>query len=191
MNAPTFLIVAGVNGAGKSSFTASRPELLSTFPLLDPDAIAKTINPADFSGSILAAGRQVLTTAEGYLTRNESFVVETTLSGRTYLQMAKRAKGAGYRVGMVYVGLADVELSIARVKRRVCLGGHNVPEDDIRRRYSRSMENLKEAIAILDVVAILDNSTDRGHQLVGLAQSGTVESLAPIPAWAAHLASTC
>jgi len=156
-------------------------------PVLDPDATAKVIDPANFDGSVLAAGRQVLAASRGRLNAGASFAVETTLSGNTYLRMARGAKALGYSTAMIYVGLANVDLSICRVQRRVELGGHSVPEIDIRRRYPRSMANLKAALSIMDFVVIFDNSTDAGYRLLAITQGGSIQWLEPVPGWATHL----
>jgi predicted ABC-type ATPase len=182
------IIVAGVNGAGKSSLTFSNPSLLAPLRILDPDLVAKIINPADYQGSALAAGRHVLQECQRLLGMEASFCVETTLSGHTYLRLMREALGQGYRVTLLYVGLDSVEISIQRVKLRVSLGGHDVAEQDLRRRYPRSLENLKAAFGLATDAALYDNSTTTGYQTVALKQNDRIEWLAPKPAWAASLA---
>ena len=187
MTVPQFLIVAGVNGAGKSTLTSLRPDDLSLGPVLDPDAVARTLNPANYQGSAIEAAKQVLSDARECLTRAHSFAVETTLSGHTYLRMAQLAKARGFRTHLVYVGLNSPELSIDRVRIRVGLGGHDVPEQDIRRRYSRSLANLKAAISLVDSGHLFDNSGTSGYQMVALADHGEISWLAPPPLWAKGL----
>jgi len=72
------------------------------------------------------------------IAKGQTFTVETTLSGGTYLKMADRAKQCGFNVMVVFVGTASVEINLERVKARVKKGGHDVPEDDQRRRYPRN-----------------------------------------------------
>jgi predicted ABC-type ATPase len=176
--------VAGVNGAGKSTLTASRPEHLGLGPVLDPDAVARMLNPSNYSGSAIEAAKQVLAEANECLKQMRSFAVETTLSGHTYLRMLQLAKDRGFKTRLLYVGLSTPELSIERVRIRVGLGGHDVPEQDIRRRYERSLANLKTALSLVDSASLFDNSDAIGYKLVALADHGDITWLAPAPGWA-------
>jgi Zeta toxin len=93
---PVLTIIAGSNGCGKSTLTSSAREKFQQTPVLDPDAIAKSIQEAlDLNKYDIEAGKQVLRRAEELIAEKQSFTVETTLSGSTYLRMATRAKDAG------------------------------------------------------------------------------------------------
>jgi predicted ABC-type ATPase len=107
------------------------------------------------------------------LASRQSFAVETTLSGNTYLKMAARAKEAGFTVMAILVGTTSVEINIERIKGRVEKGGHDVPEDDQRRRFPRTLVNMKKLLAVVDLAVILDNSEASGYVLVGGWPSGT------------------
>ena len=93
----------------------------------------------------MAAGKEVLRLAKEHLERKESFAVETTLSGKNYLQMMQYARGIdrGFEVILIYIGTEGVEMNLARIARRVRAGGHDVPEIDVRRRYLRSPESAR------------------------------------------------
>ena len=162
MSAPAFIVIAGANGAGKSTLTRSRFPLFSQFPLLDPDAIANTIRPSDLHTVALTAGRRVLEQVESYLEAKQSFAVETTLSGKNYLQTMADARRRGFQVVLVYIGTENVEMNLARIKSRVVNGGHDVPEHDVRRRYSRSFEHLPQAIALANAAVLFDNFDGSG-----------------------------
>jgi predicted ABC-type ATPase len=98
--------------------------------------------------------------------------------------MMREAKGRGYEISLIYVGIDDVETNISRVTTRVFDGGHNVPEDDIRRRYERSIENLPKAIDLADNVSIYDNSTTSGYQRVLTIVQGNITQRAEVlPTW--------
>jgi predicted ABC-type ATPase len=128
---PTFTVVAGANGAGKSTLTRLGREGFQECAVLDPDAVARSMQRLGVrSASPIDAGRSVLEMAEGYLKSGSSFLIETTLSGNTYLRMMARAKELGYLVVLLYVGTADVSINIQRVKIRVLKGGHDVPVED-------------------------------------------------------------
>jgi hypothetical protein len=90
--------------------------------------------------SAISAGKEVLRLAKEHLARKESFAVETTLSGKNYLQMMQYARAIerGFEVVLIYIGTRSVEIHLARIAKRVRAGGHNVPEPDVRRRYLRS-----------------------------------------------------
>lgn len=126
--------------------------------------------------------------AEEYLQKRISFVVETTLSGGTYLRMMREAKCLGYRTRLFYIGTESIEINLERVKQRVSKGGHDVPEEDQLRRYPRSLRNLPLALDIADEALIADNSQSSGHRAVGIKLQGAgILWLPPVPEWAAEL----
>jgi predicted ABC-type ATPase len=187
---PVLTIIAGSNGCGKSTLTSSAREKFQQTPVLDPDAIAKSIQEAlDLNNSDIEAGKQVLRRAEELIAEKQSFTVETTLSGSTYLRMASRAKDAGFNIMVVFVGTASVEINIERVKARVKKGGHDVPEEDQRRRYPRTLANMKRLLPEADFAIILDNSAEIGYVLVALGNKGYMHWNKPVPEWAASLRS--
>jgi predicted ABC-type ATPase len=134
------LVVAGPNGAGKSTFVA---KYLSAHPrpYLCADLIATEFPNLDPISQQIAAGREFLLRMEGQLAKDESFVVETTLSGRTMRSFLARARAAGFEITIVFIYLDTAELCVQRVNQRVLHGGHSVPVDDIRRRFARSFAN--------------------------------------------------
>ena len=125
--------------------------------------------------------------ANGLLASRQSFLVETTLSGNTYLKMMARAKAAGYLVVLLYVGTEDVEINLQRVRQRVRKGGHDVPEEDQRRRYPRSLANLERALKLADEAILFDNSTSRGHVRVAEKRVDGISLFGALPNWAAFV----
>jgi predicted ABC-type ATPase len=136
----------------------------------------------------MAAGKEVLRLAKEQLERRESFAVETTLSGKNYLQMMRYSRGIdqGFEVVLIYIGTESVEINLARIAKRVRAGGHNVPEMDVRRRYLRSLQNLPAAAGIADRVLLFDNSDDLGYRLLGVFGRGLYQWFHPLPVWAAE-----
>lgn len=182
-SSPTLTIIAGPNGAGKSTFTRNTQKLLQ-IPVIDPDLEARRIQPDRPEAAAIQGGRLALSRARSYLSTNQSFAVETTLSGSTYLRMIASAKTREWQVNLIYVGLGNVEISIERVTQRVAAGGHNVPEEDVRRRYERSLANLSVALQQVDHALIFDNSTAAGHQNILTMENGRVVKQAfKLPAW--------
>ena len=132
---PTFTVVAGANGCGKTTLTRWAREEFQENSVLDPDAIDLSLHLTSAKdSSVMDAGREVISLAEGLLAARQSFTVETT-SGNSYLRMMTRAKKLGYFVVLIYIGTANVEINIERVRLRVIGGGHDVSASDQRRRY--------------------------------------------------------
>jgi predicted ABC-type ATPase len=170
---PKLLIVAGANGAGKSTLTKRWTRRLHRLgPVLDPDEIAKGINPIHPALAGIRAARTVLERTTTFLNEGSSFVIETTLSDRNrHLDLIERAHEHGFRVWLLYVGLEKSQLHLNRVADRVRGGGHDVPDADILRRLSRSLGNLPEALRRVDRALLYDNS-GRSMRLVASVQSG-------------------
>lgn len=112
--------------------------------LLEADAIAKRIHAAQPQSAAIAAGREVLRRTQGYLDSEEDFAIETTLSGNWTLAAVREAQARHFFVRLVYICLESPEQCIRRVRERVAQGGHDVPNDDVRRRDVRSLANAKK-----------------------------------------------
>ena len=179
---PTLTVIAGPNGSGKSTITASTP-IEGRERLLDPDAIARRMNPASPVAAAIAAGREVLTRTEEYLEQRASFAVETTLSSRSTLGLFQRAREAGYTTVLIFVALDSPDRCITRVRNRSASGGHSVPDADVRRRYDRSMSNLVDALPLVDYARLFDNSAGVVRPVL-IARAGVVVWRAtPPPNW--------
>lgn len=182
---PKLIVVAGPNGSGKSTFTAAG--LVGDVQVIDPDAIAREINPDDPSAAAVAAGREALSRRNEALSEGASFAIETTMSGRATFGLMERASDAGYEVELHYVRVGTPEANIDRIEQRVATGGHHVPSDDVERRYERSLNNLPEAISLSDQATLYDNS---GSEPVRVAELSR-ESFSfndQTPRWAAQAA---
>jgi predicted ABC-type ATPase len=103
--------------------------------------IATELGPLDELAQQVEAGREFVRRTEAQLTRSEDFIIESTLSGRTLKNYLGRARKAGFKITIVFIYLDSPDTCVRRVQARVRGGGHNVPEDDIRRRYLRSCRN--------------------------------------------------
>ena len=116
------------------------------------------------------------------MNNNQSFAVETTLLGNTYLKMMRDAKRKGWQINLIYIGIDNVEVNIDPVAHRVAQGGHNVPIEDIRRRYK--LENLPIALQLVDNASIYDNSTSAGHQNLLTIEDGRISrQVRELPQW--------
>jgi predicted ABC-type ATPase len=154
------LIIAGPNGAGKTTFAEEfLPNEANCPAFVNADLIAAGLSPFRPDAAAFAAGRLMLREIERQARARESFAFETTLSGRHYATRIPRWQGAGYRVKLFFLRLASPELAIARVRQRVQVGGHDVPESVIRRRFQAGWLNFSRLYKqIVDEWALYDNS---------------------------------
>lgn len=111
------------------------PEMLSCSEFVNSDEFAKSLSPFKPENASIQASRYMLQKIRYLLKRQSDFAVETTLATRTLLKTVRMAQAAGYSVTLLYFWLNSPELAIERVKARVENGGHNIPEETIRRRY--------------------------------------------------------
>ncbi len=160
MSKPVCTIIAGVNGAGKTTFAldyfAKSPDCKH---FINADLIAFGLSPLDPSQQQITASRLFLQQIKKAVMHRENFAFETTLSGRTYLKLIRQLQVDGWFVELVYLYLPGVQVSIERVAERVKHGGHDIALESIIRRYPRSIDNLVHHYAPLcDFVICLDNS---------------------------------
>jgi len=169
---PTIYVIAGCNGAGKTTFAKEfLPHEVKCLRFYNADEIARGLSPFDPSASAIKAGRLLLSEVRESIDRHETFALESTLSGKTYVHIFKHALLLGYEIELHYLWLSHVEQAIARVRRRVRMGGHDVPTADIRRRFKRSLIHLiDDYLPLATRWAIWDN---RGLPAKRLATSVT------------------
>ena len=172
---PTLVVVAGPNGCGKSTLTRTR--WFHGVEVIDPDAIADAPGPA---------GREALRRRRAAIQEGRTLAVETTLAGSGPLRLMETARSAGYRIELHYVCVESPDQSLDRIRNRVALGGHDVPEPDVRRRFARSLANLPDAIARADQVLLYDNSApDLPHREVAILTADGWWTAEVLPDWAA------
>jgi predicted ABC-type ATPase len=136
-------VIAGSNGAGKTTFAREfLPRYVRCTRFINPDLIAAGLSPFDPAAAAMEAVRLVLREIDRAMQTGVSFAFESTLSGRTYLALIKRARANGYRVHLFYLWIPSADLALARIRDRVESGGHDIPEADVKRRYARTLRNL-------------------------------------------------
>jgi predicted ABC-type ATPase len=139
---PNVYIVAGPNGAGKTTFAREfLPNYADCRNFINADLIAQGISPFSPESAAYRAGKLVLKEIDRFARRRDDFGFETTLSGRSYLRLLRELKDAGYQVSIFFLWLPTAELALSRIRQRVLVGGHDVPELDVRRRVDRSIKN--------------------------------------------------
>jgi predicted ABC-type ATPase len=177
---PVLVYLAGPNGAGKSTFFRDYLQALD-LPFVNADEIARRLHEAAFSDQMESLDRAAFEMAErlrlSLLSERLSFCTETVFSDPqgAKLEFLKQSRSLGYSVFLVFIGLSDSELSIARVMQRVATGGHDVPDEKLRGRFSRTLANLRAAVPIVSEAFLFDNSSDRNpFRLIAVYSEGKV-----------------
>jgi predicted ABC-type ATPase len=140
---PNLYIIAGCNGAGKTtaSFTIM-PEMLDCKEFVNADAIAAGLSPFNPESVAIEAGRLMLLRIHELLRAGVDFAFETTLATRSYVSLIKEAQQAGFKVTLLFIWIDSPVTAVQRVAERVMKGGHNIPSEIIERRYHRGLLNL-------------------------------------------------
>ena len=157
---PNLYIISGCNGAGKTTASYTMlPEMLECKEFINADEIAKGLSPFQPEKAAIEAGRIMIRRMEEMLRLQQDFAIETTLATKSYVSFIKKAQKVGYFVTLLYFWLSSPELAIKRVEDRVKAGGHNVPQDVIRRRYAAGAQNLFTLYTpIADYWLVVNNS---------------------------------
>jgi predicted ABC-type ATPase len=170
---PTFYLFAGSNGAGKTTFAKAYLRQLDPIPrFLNADEIARGLSPLAPQTLALRAGKLLLHEIQGCLESGKSFGLESTLSGTTYTKLLQQAKISGYQIEIHYLWIPTPALAVRRIAQRVKMGGHSIPDSDVKRRFSRSLANFLEVYAPLsDCWTFRNNSIQPASLLFDSANS--------------------
>lgn len=147
---PEIVVFAGPNGSGKSTFTAL---LKPVMDYINADEIKKNLKCSDYEAAQLAEQQR-----ETHLLNMENFCFETVMSTDRNINLLNRAKQKGYFIRCYYILTADPMINVLRVRARVEVGGHDVPEDKIISRYDRALKLIHEVVSVCDICHIYDNS---------------------------------
>ena len=167
-------VIAGSNGAGKTTFARSfLPKYEQCIEFVNADMIAAGLSPFSADTVTAQAARLMITRVHELAVSGRDFAFETTLAGRGYVSFLRSAKQRGYTVELDFLWIPKVEMSIERVAERVRMGGHHIPEDVIRRRYHAGLRNLFQLyMPLVDKSNIVDN-TKTEARLVATCIGGT------------------
>ena len=195
---PLLYVLAGVNGAGKSSIGESEFRSQGS-PVFNPDTVAQQIRMlhpdiplAMANAHAWQIGKSLL---EQAVREKRDYRFETTLGGNTIARLLEQAARSGHRLHVWFCGLASADLHLTRVRSRVARGGHDIPEGKIRERWKGSRENLIRLLPLIDHMRVYDNSAEadpaEGHRpkpvLVLEMQRGKITAppdLSRTPDWA-------
>ena len=157
---PQVYIIAGPNGSGKTTFALEfLPKYADRPAFINADTIARGLSGFSPDAVALKAGRMLLEQIEKNAAKRIDFAFETTLSGTNYLGRLRGWKREGYVVHLFFLWIPDVRLSLARVASRVKMGGHDIAEKVVRRRFHKGIQNfLKYYRAVVDSWMLFDNS---------------------------------
>ena len=160
-----YTIIGGVNGAGKSSLTGVlKAERSDLGKIIDVDKLAIQ------HGGNVEGGKAAIRMQAEYIKAGISFTQETTLSGQRPLRMAKEAKEAGYYVRLFYVGISTPQEALRRIENRVLKGGHDIPQEDVLRRFQGRFEALAKVLDFCDEAILYDN--ENGFVVVAEYRNG-------------------
>ena len=184
--APQVIVIGGPNGAGK---TSSAPDLLRDTVGIDAfvnaDLIAEGLSGFRPEDSAVEAGRILLARLRELAGRRADFAFESTLSGRTLHAFLCRLADAGYECHIFYLWLPSVDLAVARVRRRVQAGGHDVPEPVIRRRFRKSLLNFDRLYRpVTTTWRLYDGSAILGRRLIAYGTAGGRPKVVNAERWA-------
>lgn len=140
MPQPRAIIIAGPNGAGKTTFAKQfLPAEGACRTFINADLIAAGLSPFRPEDAAIQAMRLMAETMHAKAQKREDFAIETTLAGRSYLGLIREWQQRGYETCIIFLSLPSVEIAIERVRLRVLQGGHDIPQEIIRRRFTQGL----------------------------------------------------
>ena len=183
--APQIILIAGPNGAGKSTLAPLllRDKLKLT-EYVNADTIALGLSAFAPEKAAMEAGRVRLKRLHDLAAQRKSFAFETTLATWSYAKWLKGLMEHGYEVHLIYLWLRSPDIAIARVAERVRAGGHNVPEETIRRRYKRGVMNFFRFYQSLATTwAVYDHSAANAPVVLAAGGRGTSQPMQVNSLW--------
>jgi predicted ABC-type ATPase len=178
-------MLGGPNGAGKST---AAPYLLrdtlAVSEFVNADVIASGLSGFRPAGSGMAAGRIMLERLKALASKRVDFAFESTLASRSFAPWLSALCASGYELHLVYLWLPSAELALQRVQDRVRAGGHDVPEETVRRRFVRGLRNFFTLYRPLaSTWQVYDNSSPSGPELIATGDRGTADEVHDADTW--------
>jgi predicted ABC-type ATPase len=185
LHRPLVIVIAGPNGAGKSTTAPSLlRDALQVSEFVNADAIAGGLSAFRPDSVAIPAGRAMLERMQHLADAQTNFAFETTLASRSFAPWLARLKRRGYHVHVLFLWLESADLAVDRVAARVRLGGHDVPEETVRRRYERGLRNFFQLyLPLLDSWQMFDNSRAGRPRLLASGRENQVQEVANAALW--------
>jgi predicted ABC-type ATPase len=182
---PSVVVIAGPNGAGKTTVAPLLLQgVLGVTEFVNADAIGHGLSAFNAQSAAVAAGRLMLKRVKELADRNVSVAFETTLASRTFAPWLKELTAGGYSLNIVFLWLPNPEFAVARVADRVALGGHDVPQEVVRRRYARGIRNFFELYRPLTSMwRMYDTSREPPPRLIAAGRGSSVDQIDDADAW--------
>lgn len=183
-------LLAGGNGAGKSTFYRTRLKPLG-MAFINADILAKQLFQDEAEERSYEAAKLAEKLRLELLNEGRTFCFETVFSHPAKIDFIAKAKTLGYEIILVYIHLESAELNQARVSQRVSEGGHHVPDEKVISRIPRVMQNIKQTFPLCDASYVLDNSRlDNPYRQIAVIKHGKASfSKEALPLWAKALLS--
>ena len=185
MSRPGLVVVIGANGAGKTTWSTEHRKRLPLH-FYNADSIAEGLGDANDPKQQAEARAIVDAAIETRFRNHEPFGFESTWSGSSRPAIVRRAHAEGYETHAVFLGTRHPDINVQRVRRRVLEGGHDIAENEIRRRWHAAGENLVRNWQFFDHIEMLDNS-GRAPQVVFARDHDANVVLRELPRWAKRL----
>lgn len=177
-----FTIIAGINGAGKTSLYHVLRDSENLGNRVNIDEIAKSYGDWFDQKVQIRAGRDAMNIIMDNIEKGTSFHIETTLPGAAIIKQINKAKEKGFNIVLYYVGIDDIKVAIDRVHRRMAKGGHGVPDKFIIKRFSQLNNNLRQILPLCDGAFLFDNTT-KFRQIAILENKRLIDCDRDLPYW--------
>ena len=185
---PTFHLIAGPNGAGKTTFYETFLRSRTNAPFVNPDLLAReALGRWSTTGKDAHLGQELAEVRrKALIASRQNLVMESTFSHPSKLDLLEEVRQAGYRVIVYHLSVIDAEFAVERVADREYMGGHPVPEANIRGRYERNGPLIRQAALMAERAFVFDNSVDGSppRLLITFEQGRAVKAANDLPAWA-------
>ena len=177
-----FTIIAGINGAGKTSLYHVLKNSEDLGERVNIDELAKKFGGNDDPYANIHAGRTAMEMISDFISMGVSFHIETTLPGAAIIRQINAAKQAGFTVALYFVGVDDIQVAIERVHRRMANGGHGIGDSFIIKRFSQLTRTLRAVLPLCDEAILFDN-TVKFRQIAVLEDKRLIDCDRDLPYW--------
>lgn len=177
-----FTIIAGINGAGKTSLYHVLKDNQDLGIRVNIDELAKSYGDWRDPRAQIFAGRAAMKSIADNIEKGISFHLETTLPGAAIVKQIHEAKAHGFQIRLIFVGIDDIQVAIKRVHQRMANGGHGIADEFILKRYSHLNQNLKKILPLCDQAVLFDN-TVKFRQIAVLEEKRLIDCDRDLPYW--------